>query len=699
MMQHARYRSHPRALTRVASYVALGLAALSGVAPLVLAQDTPPAGQQPAPKLPLKLFAQLERTRWAEISPDGKHFVSISNKDGHYCVMIHPLPLNSGKTILYPPYDPHFEVRWAHWRSDSRVLVSEIAASDRGLQGSILWHPSDETRLFSAAADGSAFINVIRPLKEEATGSMISHENANVAAFIQDDVIDWLPNEQDQVLVAIRERQSIDEYERHGVFTKDAAVRKVNVASGEYTYLKSPTKGIVTWRTDQAHELRLGFGRSFRGEVNRWFTYRDPATGEWRESSKSPLLTDHYVFLEFDSDPHYAFVLGPTETGRRGLLRWDMVADKPSGTLYSDPQSEVERVVYAPDHSRKIIGVAVEDRLVYLDPLWKRRMESLHDALPGLRLEVTSGTRDGTQFIVHAFSATEPGVYYQFDAEKHKLTAMDYARSGLEPEQMAPVRWIEYQAQDGLTIHGLLTLPRGLPAKNLPAVLLPHGGPIARDSLVFDWIAQFLANRGYAVLQPNFRGSTGYGIAFVDAGDRQWGHAMQDDLTDGAQWLTHQGIADPKRMAIVGGWSYGGYAALMGTIKTPDLFRCAVSFNSVSDLMAWLNSNTSGFKDEEQAKRIGDPSADRDMLEAVSPIRQIDKIKVPILLIHAKDDLQVKFDQSQRMYDALQKAGKPSKFVPLESGEHWMLNEAARTQFLTALEEFLASNMQPLQTQ
>jgi dipeptidyl aminopeptidase/acylaminoacyl peptidase len=299
---------------------------------------------------------------------------------------------------------------------------------------------------------------------------------------------------------------------------------------------------------------------------------------------------------------------------------------------------------------------------------------------------------------VRVTSSTEPGTYYLFDSEKHQLTPIDYARSGLEPEQMAPVRRIEYQARDGVTIHGLLTVPRGLEAKSLPAVLLPHGGPLAHDSLQFDWIAQFLANRGYVVLQPNFRGSSGYGIAFERAGDRQWGRSMQDDVTDGAQWLIQQGIADATRMAIVGG-SYGGYAALMGAVKTPDLFRCAVSLNGVSDLVALLTSDTGGFKDELIARHIGDPSADRDMLEAVSPIRQIDKIKVPVLLLHAKDDLRVDPDQSRRMLDALQKAGKPSKFVAIESGEHWLLNEAGRTQFLTALEEFLAANMEPLKTQ
>jgi len=676
----------PRRLARAAGGIALGLT-MGGALPVALAQDAAPAAR-PAPKLALKLFAQLERTRSAEISPDGRHFVTISSKDGRYCVMIHSLPLNSGKTILYPPYDPQFEYLWARWAGDSHVLASELAVHDRGIQSEsgTTWFAGHETRLFSAAADGSAFFNVIRPIKEKQTGSDIAHESADVTAPIQDDVIDWLPNETDRVLVSIADRPVRD---------RGASVRKINVTNGEYTYVKGPVDGIATWRTDRAGEVRLGFGYSRKSEVNRWFTYRNPATGQWRNMPDSPLASDRYEFAGFDSDPRYTFVLGPAAADRRALLRWDLVEDRAADTVYSDPQQEVEGIVYAPDHSRQIIGVALGDRtIVYLEPTWKRRMESLQAALPGMRLDVTSVTRDGTQFIVHAFSGTEPGVYYLFNAAKHELTAVDYARSGLKPEQLAPVRWIEYKARDGLPIHGLLTVPRGLPAKNLPAVLLPHGGPIAHDTLEFDWIAQFLANRGYAVLQPNFRGSTGYGIAFEHAGDRQWGRAMQDDLTDGARWLAQEGIADPTRMAIVGA-SYGGYAALMGAIKTPDLFRCAVSLNGVSDLVALMTSDTGGFKDEEIARRIGDPAADRAMLEAVSPVRHVDTIKVPVLLVHAKDDMRVNFDQSRRMQDALKAAGKSSDLVAIEKGDHWLLNEAGRTRFLTALEEFLAANLRP----
>lgn len=659
------------------------LAALGGLPAGARAEGQTPA-TQPAPRLPLKLFAQLERTRSAEISPDGSHFVAISNRDGRYCVTIHPLPVHAGKIILYPPYDPKFEYLWAHWAGDSHVLISEIAAFERGWQGMYSWSAGNETRLLSAAVDGSSIINAIRPIREAQTGSAVARETANVTAPVQDQVIDWMAGDPDHVLVSIADRPT----EAGG-----ASVRRVDVRTGDYTYVKSAIEGIQEWITDRAGEVRIGLGYSYKGSVNRWLTYRNPASGRWQEITDSPLATRNYSFVGFDADARYLLVLGPGADGRRALLRWDMVEGHSAGTVYSDPKQEAEGVVYAPDRSGAVIGLLLQNEDdVYLDDAWKHRMALLHEALPGMRLGITSVTRDGKQFIVEATSSTEPGVFYLFDSEKRQLTAIAYARSGLEPEEMAPVRWIEYRARDGLDIHGLLTVPRGREAKNLPVVLLPHGGPLAHDTGQFDWIAQFLANRGYAVLQPNFRGSTGYGIAFERAGDRQWGRAMQDDLSDGVQWLIQQGIADPTRIAIVGG-SYGGYAALMGAAKTPELFRCAVSINGVSDLVALLVSDNGYFKDEEVAHLIGDPSADRGMLEAVSPIQQVDKMKVPVLLLHAKDDLRVDFSQSERMYGALRRAGKPVEFVAIGTGHHWLLNEAARTQVLTALEAFLEKNL------
>lgn len=206
-------------------------------------------------------------------------------------------------------------------------------------------------------------------------------------------------------------------------------------------------------------------------------------------------------------------------------------------------------------------------------------------------------TGNGKFVILRASSVTEPGTYYLYDVGKKALSQLDYDYAGLGPENAAYRQAITYKARDGLQIEAFLTLPRGKQPKNLPMVLLVHGGPWAKDGIDYEWWSQFLANRGYAVLQPNFRGSTGYGQAFLDKGDGQWGLAMQDDLSDGVAWMIANGIVDKNRICIAGG-SYGGYAAQMAAVKTPDLFKCASSLNGVSDIMRVLFDDNGSFKSE-----------------------------------------------------------------------------------------------------
>jgi dipeptidyl aminopeptidase/acylaminoacyl peptidase len=248
------------------------------------------------------------------------------------------------------------------------------------------------------------------------------------------------------------------------------------------------------------------------------------------------------------------------------------------------------------------------------------------------------------------------------------------------------VQRVRYKARDGLEIEAFLTLPKGRPEKKLPTLMFPHGGPIARDSEAFDYWSQFFASKGYAVLQMNFRGSAGQGYSHMKAGLQKWGKEMQDDIEDGARYLIDQGIADPAKIAIVGA-SYGGYAALMGTVRTPDFYKCAISFAGVSDVYElvrdsrafWLNYNVV----DEQIGR------DRKHLEEISPINYVDKIKVPILLIHGESDRQVKPFHSEEMHKKLQKAGKPVEFVSLPDEDHYLSMERNRIDTFKAMDRFL----------
>jgi dipeptidyl aminopeptidase/acylaminoacyl peptidase len=254
-----------------------------------------------------------------------------------------------------------------------------------------------------------------------------------------------------------------------------------------------------------------------------------------------------------------------------------------------------------------------------------------------------------------------------------------------------------YKARDGLDIPAYLTLPPGKAAKQLPLVVFPHGGPMARDAMTFNPETQFFANRGYAVFQPNFRGSSGYGKKFMEAGFGQWGLKMQDDVTDGVKKLIADGIVDPKRICIVGE-SYGGYAALAGAAFTPDLYACAAGWAGVYDLRSFLSTRAKEYgRDSEMieswSRFIGDRWSDSDKLDMASPAKNADKIKIPVLLMHGEDDATVRIDQSETMDRALRRAGKNVNFIAIPKETHYMETSATRIRWLSELEKFLKANI------
>jgi len=267
----------------------------------------------------------------------------------------------------------------------------------------------------------------------------------------------------------------------------------------------------------------------------------------------------------------------------------------------------------------------------------------------------------------------------------------------LQESDLGVMKPCPYKSRDGLDIHSYLTLPPGKAEKNLPMVVLPHGGPDDRDFLHFDWMAQFLATRGYAVLQPNFRGSTGYGVGFRDAGFGEWGRKMQDDITDGVRKVISDGIADPKRICIVGA-SYGGYAALAGATFTPELYACAVSYAGIADVSQIL-----GQAAQESGKhstslhfwesRLGNRFSDVNLQQAASPAFHAEQVRAPVLLLHSNLDLTVPYTQSLREQAALQAAGKKVQYVAIRGDDHYLLHADARLQVLSEMERFLTANI------
>lgn len=328
----------------------------------------------------------------------------------------------------------------------------------------------------------------------------------------------------------------------------------------------------------------------------------------------------------------------------------------------------------------------------------KQDLERMKKKLPAGNYGIGSSTRDMRYSVVSVSSDVEPGATYLYDRKKGEFTLQYRIREKLAREHLAEMKPVRYTARDGLSIPAYLTLPKGVPAKNLPVIINPHGGPWSRDEWGYDAYSQFLANRGYAVLQPNFRSSTGYGKKFLNAGNKQWGTgAMQHDLTDAVRWLTEQGIADPKKIAIFGG-SYGGYATLAGVTFTPDLYACAIPYVAPSSLITLIESFPAYWKPFLKGSwylRVGDPAVaeDRKDLEARSPIHYIDRIRVPMLVVHGANDPRVKQAESDAIVAALRDKGHAVEYLVAPDEGHGFRAPNNRMALAVAMERFLAKQL------
>lgn len=373
-----------------------------------------------------------------------------------------------------------------------------------------------------------------------------------------------------------------------------------------------------------------------------------------------------------------------------------------SGRDPVDPfNGEVVRAELTDSRGLLMGGVTNSDapKTILFDPALQAKFDRASRAFKGEQAFLASATDNLDRMIVYTEGEGDSGTYYFADMPAHKASAILWRYPTILQDAIGPVSVITYHAADGLEMQGVLTLPPGRPAKGLPVVVLPHGGPEARDYAHFDWLAQAFASRGYAVFQPNFRGSNGFGLAFRDAGYGQWGRKMQTDVSDGLAELIRQGTVDPKRACIVGA-SYGGYVALAGVTVQQGLYRCAVAIAPVSDLNLMLTWREAKFGQEGEVSRsdhayMGVSSAGDPTLKGLSPARLAGKADAPILLIHGKQDTTVPFQQSDVMRHALTDAGKPVTFVELNGEDHYLSKAPTRTQAIEAAVAFVLKNNPP----
>lgn len=423
--------------------------------------------------------------------------------------------------------------------------------------------------------------------------------------------------------------------------------------------------------------------------------------GSWRSIYKvdAPLPTIRLVGTSLDGKS--LIVLDTRESEFMSLYSMSMENGKISPPLMQREDAEVTDVIS--DINRTVYGVrysGMYPSYQMFDPGLEADIKGVQNALSASSVYLDSWSSDWSKLLFFVDGGARAERYILLDRATKKLTAVANARPEITQADVGEVITIEYKSRDGLTIPGLVTWPTGVAAadrNNLPLIVMPHGGPKAFDSVGFDWLAQYLANEGYAVLQPNFRGSTGFGASFAQAGYGEWGRKMQDDITDGANALVKMGWADPQRICIVG-WSYGGYAALAGGALTPDLYKCVASIAGVSNLRDMILDARKRYGPNSRSVTywellIGDLDKEGDAIDAVSPSRLADRFKAPVLLIHGESDTTVPVRQSDVMNDALRSAKKNVRYVRIPGDDHGLVDNASRRQALTELGAFLKANI------
>ena len=472
---------------------------------------------------------------------------------------------------------------------------------------------------------------------------------------------------------------------------------RLNLNTGEKTLLCENPGDVQGWQTDHDGKLRVAY--AVVDGVNTQIRYRESEAEEFR-----PVLTTNFKegvsFATFTPDNRMVYAITNLGRDKDALVLMDPATCEEKEVLYTNDTYDLAGVWYS-EKEKKLLGVSYEGHKGTTRHFFDREAGELFGRmerhLRGYELGIVGSDKAEDKYIVYAGSDRTAGAYYIYDVATDTMTKLADLRPWIKQEEMAEMLPIEYTARDGERIEGYLTLPvdRTLRnAKNLPVVVNPHGGPWARDSWGFNPEAQFLANRGYAVLQMNFRGSTGFGRRFTEIAFGKWGQEMQDDITDGVNWLIGKGIADPARIAIYGG-SYGGYATLQGIVKDPDLYACAIDYVGVSNLFSFLNTIPPYWKPllDQMYEMVGNPETQQEMLRENSPALNAGRIKTPLLVVQGANDPRVNINESNQMVEALRARGVEVDYMVKDNEGHGFHNEENRFDFYRAMEKFFGKHL------
>ena len=600
-------------------------------------------------QIPLENFFKNPEKIDYQVSPDGTYFSFMAPYENRLNLFVQKI---GSDTTIRITSETERDITASMWAGNNRILFIKDTGGDENYQ------------LYGVNIDGS---------------DLKSYTNfPNVRTTI----IDPLRKIDSLVIIGMNKRnpQVFDPY-------------RLNLNTGELTLLAENPGNIQGWMTD--HDGKLRVANAIVDGVNNQILYR-----ETEDQPFQPVLTTNFKetvsFAVFTPDNKMVYALTNIGRDKTALVLMDPKTCEEKEVLYMNDKYDISDLNYSEKKNRLTV-VACEGHKDmirhYFDKEEEEIRKKLEAQLPGYNVGVTSMSKDENIRMIYAGNDRTYGTYYLYNVKENKLTKVADIAPWIKEEEMCAMNPITYTSRDGLTIEGYLTLPKGYTmenAKNLPVVVNPHGGPWIRDSWGYNPEVQFLASRGYAVLQMNFRASTGYGRKFTELGYKQWGQTMQNDITDGVKWLIKEGIADPKRVAIYGA-SYGGYATLAGVTFTPDLYACAVDYVGVSNLLSFMNTIPPYWKPllDMMHEMIGDPETDKEMMEKYSPVFHVDQIKAPLFIAQGANDPRVNKAESDQMVEALKKRGVEVEYMVKENEGHGFSNEENKFDFYRAMEKFL----------
>lgn len=650
-----------------------------------IAQDSH-AGSQPAPAgaiqaalLPIESFFQNSTFSEARLAPNAKSVaIRIANKEGRARLAV--LDLENMKTTVVADFEDA-DIGNFSWVNDQRLVFDLrdllLPAGER----------SGAPGLFAVNRDGSKFKQLVDRFRVFVKAGGSGRELLPWNTFLHGSIGH---QESDEVYVAQPEawdKGSVDYIN----------LQRLNTLTGSISTVETPLHSLG-WLNDAQGTPKIAITRQQQSQA---ILYKDPATDQWRKLFEFDIVRGSEISpVSFDGQ-NTLYIRANQGQDKASIYAYDLANNKVKETPLIASKDYDINPSFIGNSKNKILGARYHidaEVTQWFDPAMQAAQKIVDTLLPATSNQISVAHRAETPFmLVHAYSDTQPSLYFLLNTETKKLIKLGSGNPDIDARKMAEKDMLRYPARDGLQIPAYLTLPKDSGKKNLPMVVLVHGGPYLRGGH-WSWNAeaQFLASRGYAVLEPEFRGSTGFGEKHFKAGWKQWGLAMQNDIADGARWAIAQGIADPKRICIAGA-SYGGYATLMGLINDPDLFRCGINWVGVTDINLMYTVNWSDFSD--QWKRygmpvmVGDPVKDAAQFKATSPLENANKIKQPLLLAYGSDDKRVPLIHGEKFYAAVKKDNPNVEWVLYDKEGHgWSLLKT-RVDFWSRVEKFLEKNI------